>query len=76
MNYSETLDWMFSQLPMYQRQGSSAYKADLHNTIQLAKYLQNPETKFKSIHVGGTNGKGSTKVKERTFFLNISENKK
>ncbi|WP_281991645.1 bifunctional folylpolyglutamate synthase/dihydrofolate synthase [Aquimarina aggregata] len=60
MNYSETLDWMFSQLPMYQRQGSSAYKADLHNTIQLAKYLQNPETKFKSIHVGGTNGKGST----------------
>ncbi|MGM0635083.1 MAG: bifunctional folylpolyglutamate synthase/dihydrofolate synthase [Bacteroidota bacterium] len=60
MNYSETLDWLFAQLPMYQRQGKSAYKADLNNTIQLAKYLKNPEKKFKSIHVGGTNGKGST----------------
>ncbi len=60
MNYRETLDWMFTQLPMYQRQGASAYKVDLHNTIQLAAYLENPETKFKSIHVAGTNGKGST----------------
>lgn len=60
MNYRETLDWMFTQLPMYQRQGASAYKVDLHNTIQLAAYLGNPETKFKSIHVAGTNGKGST----------------
>lgn len=60
MNYQETLDWMFAQLPMYQRQGASAYKADLSNTIQLATYLGNPETKFKSIHVAGTNGKGST----------------
>jgi dihydrofolate synthase/folylpolyglutamate synthase len=51
---------MFTQLPMYQRQGASAYKVDLHNTIQLATYLENPETKFKSIHVAGTNGKGST----------------
>ncbi len=51
---------MFTQLPMYQRQGASAYKVDLHNTIQLAAYLGNPETKFKSIHVAGTNGKGST----------------
>ncbi|PKV52737.1 dihydrofolate synthase/folylpolyglutamate synthase [Aquimarina sp. MAR_2010_214] len=60
MNYRETLDWMFTQLPMYQRQGASAYKVDLHNTIQLAAYLKSPETKFKSIHVAGTNGKGST----------------
>ncbi|SHJ70780.1 bifunctional folylpolyglutamate synthase/dihydrofolate synthase [Aquimarina spongiae] len=60
MNYRETLDWMFAQLPMYQRQGASAYKVDLHNTIQLASYLENPHKKFKSIHVGGTNGKGST----------------
>ncbi|EZH72536.1 tetrahydrofolate synthase [Aquimarina atlantica] len=60
MNYKETLDWMFTQLPMYQRQGASAYKVDLHNTIQLAAYLGNPETQFKSIHVAGTNGKGST----------------
>ncbi len=60
MNYRETLDWMFAQLPMYQRQGASAYKIDLQNTIRLADYLGNPQTDFKSIHVGGTNGKGST----------------
>ncbi|WP_109438413.1 MULTISPECIES: bifunctional folylpolyglutamate synthase/dihydrofolate synthase [Aquimarina] len=60
MNYRETLDWMFAQLPMYQRDGASAYKVDLHNTIKLAAYLGNPETKFKSIHVAGTNGKGSS----------------
>ncbi|MEW7281284.1 folylpolyglutamate synthase/dihydrofolate synthase family protein [Aquimarina sp. 2201CG1-2-11] len=60
MNYRETLDWMFAQLPMYQRQGASAYKVDLHNTIQLANYLENPETRFKSVHIAGTNGKGST----------------
>ncbi|WP_109299568.1 folylpolyglutamate synthase/dihydrofolate synthase family protein [Aquimarina sp. AU474] len=60
MDYRETLDWMFAQLPMYQRQGASAYKVDLHNTIELAAYLGNPHNTFKSIHVAGTNGKGST----------------
>ncbi len=60
MNYRETLDWMFAQLPMYQRQGASAYKIDLSNTITLATHLDNPETQFKSVHVAGTNGKGST----------------
>lgn len=60
MTYQATIDWMFKQLPMYQRQGASAYKKDLSNTIQLASHLNNPERKFKSIHVGGTNGKGST----------------
>ncbi|MBL4662771.1 MAG: bifunctional folylpolyglutamate synthase/dihydrofolate synthase [Flavobacteriaceae bacterium] len=60
MTYSETLDWLFSQLPMYQRVGKAAYKADLSNTIKLTKYLGNPENTFKSIHVAGTNGKGST----------------
>ncbi len=60
MNYSETLDWMFSQLPMYQKQGASAYKEDLTNTILLANHLQNPEKEIKTIHVAGTNGKGST----------------
>jgi len=60
MTYQDTLDWLFSQLPMYQRQGKSAYKIDLSNTIKLASYLDNPESKFKSIHVAGTNGKGST----------------
>ena len=59
MTYQETVNWLFNQLPMYQKQGKSAYKADLSNTILLASHLGNPEDKFKSIHVGGTNGKGS-----------------
>ena len=60
MNYQETVDWMFRQLPVYQHKGKSAYKEDLSNTILLADHLNNPEHKFKSIHVTGTNGKGST----------------
>ena len=60
MTYKETLDWMFAQLPMYQRQGKVAFKKDLTNTIALSKELGFPEKKFKTIHVGGTNGKGST----------------
>lgn len=60
MTYQQTLNWMFSQLPMYQRQGKTAFKKDLTNIIALANELGNPEKKFKSIHVGGTNGKGST----------------
>jgi len=60
INYSETIAWLFEQLPMYQRVGQSAYKADLTATLSLADYLQNPENSFKTIHVAGTNGKGST----------------
>ncbi|MEY8847393.1 folylpolyglutamate synthase/dihydrofolate synthase family protein [Psychroserpens sp. XS_ASV72] len=60
MNYDDTVSWMFKQLPMYQNQGTSAYKVDLSNSFLLAKHLKNPEKKFKSIHVAGTNGKGST----------------
>jgi dihydrofolate synthase/folylpolyglutamate synthase len=60
MNYQQTLDWMFAQLPMYQQQGASAYKKDLTNTILLANHLGNPEKNIKAIHVAGTNGKGST----------------
>jgi dihydrofolate synthase/folylpolyglutamate synthase len=60
MTYQETLDWMFSQLPMYQRQGKVAFKKDLTNILAFSKELNFPEKKFKTIHVGGTNGKGST----------------
>ncbi len=60
MNYHETINWMFSQLPMYQNQGKSAYKKDLGNTLKLVAHLKNPHLNFKSIHVAGTNGKGST----------------
>ena len=59
MNYEETLEWLFKQLPMYQRDGKSAYKADLNNTHALMEILEHPEQKFKSVHIGGTNGKGS-----------------
>ncbi|SNR63042.1 bifunctional folylpolyglutamate synthase/dihydrofolate synthase [Lutibacter flavus] len=60
MNYTNTLDWMFSQLPMYQRQGKTAFKKDLTNSLALSKHLNYPEQNFKTIHVAGTNGKGST----------------
>lgn len=60
MTYQQTLDWMFSQLPMYQRQGKTAFKKDLTNILAFSKELNFPERKFKTIHVGGTNGKGST----------------
>ena len=59
MNYNETLEWMFNKLPMYQRIGAAAYKADLNNTIEILSYLNNPQNDFKSIHIAGTNGKGS-----------------
>lgn len=59
MNYKQVLDYLFSQLPIYQRIGPPAYKADLKNTIELCKLLGNPQNNFKSIHIGGTNGKGS-----------------
>lgn len=59
MTYPQTLEWMFKQLPMYQRQGKNAFKKDLDNIIAFSKYLNHPEKNFKSIHVAGTNGKGS-----------------
>ena len=60
MTYKQTLDWMYSQLPMYQQKGKPAYKNKLDNSINFAAHLANPEEKFKSIHVAGTNGKGSS----------------
>lgn len=60
MNYQETTDWMFNQLPMYQLQGASAYKKDLTNTYLLINHLGNPHKGLKCVHVAGTNGKGST----------------
>ena len=60
MTYQQCLDWLFSQLPMYQRTGSFAYKADIGNIVQATERLGNPHQDFKSIHIAGTNGKGST----------------
>lgn len=60
MTYPQTLDYLFSKLPMYQRIGVAAYKADLNNTLAICKELGNPEKKIKFVHVAGTNGKGSS----------------
>jgi len=60
MNYTQTLDYLYSRLPMFTRVGASAFKKDLDNTIALCNALKNPQKKYKTIHIGGTNGKGST----------------
>lgn len=60
ITYQETLDYLFNALPMFQRIGAAAFKKDLTNTIALCEHLGNPQSQFKSIHVAGTNGKGST----------------
>ena len=59
MTYQQTLDYLFSRLPMYQRDGVVAYKADIGNIVAASKTLKDPHKKFKSIHIAGTNGKGS-----------------
>ncbi len=59
MTYEEATKFLFEQLPMYQRQGKAAYKADLQTTLLLDKYFEHPHKNYKTIHVAGTNGKGS-----------------
>ncbi|MGZ3939898.1 MAG: bifunctional folylpolyglutamate synthase/dihydrofolate synthase [Flavisolibacter sp.] len=59
MNYQQTIDYLYNTLPMFSRMGSAAFKKDLTNTLLLCERLGNPHKKFKSIHVAGTNGKGS-----------------
>ncbi len=60
MTYQQTLDFLYDRLPMFTRIGAAAYKKDLHNTIALLEAIGNPHHTFKSIHIAGTNGKGST----------------
>lgn len=60
LTYQQTLDYLFSRLPMFHRIGEKAFKADLHNIKALSELLNNPHNNFKSIHIAGTNGKGST----------------
>jgi dihydrofolate synthase / folylpolyglutamate synthase len=59
MNYQQTINYLFTRLPLFSRIGAAAYKPNLDNTIRLCESLNNPHTKFKSVHVAGTNGKGS-----------------
>ena len=60
IDYQNTIDYLYSRLPMFSRIGAAAIKNDLHNTQLICTFLGNPENKFKTIHVAGTNGKGST----------------
>ncbi|MEQ6121303.1 folylpolyglutamate synthase/dihydrofolate synthase family protein [Reichenbachiella sp. MALMAid0571] len=60
MNYKEALDFLYNRLPMYQRIGAKAFKKDLGNTIELSRITGDPHNQFKSIHIAGTNGKGSS----------------
>ena len=72
MTYQETIEFLYAQLPVFQREGASAYKANLNNTLALDERLNHPHTKYKTIHVAGTNGKGSVshtlaKKKQKLF---------
>ncbi len=60
MTYEQTIEYLYKQLPMFSRIGAAAYKKDLHNSIALCEAIGNPQNKFRSIHIAGTNGKGST----------------
>lgn len=60
MNYEQALNYLYHKLPLFSRMGVKAYKADLKNTQTLCAYLDNPQDKIKTIHIAGTNGKGST----------------
>ena len=59
MNFQETLDFLYSQLPVFQRDGAKALELKLDRTLQFMHYLGEPQKAFKSVHVAGTNGKGS-----------------
>ena len=59
MTYQETCDYIFSQLPMFEKQGTTGYKEGLENTMALDEHFDHPHRHFKSIHIAGTNGKGS-----------------
>ena len=60
MTYSEAVTFLYQQLPAYQRVGKSAFKADLTNICRLVAHLENPHERFPSVHIAGTNGKGSS----------------
>jgi len=60
MTYEQTLHYLYNKLPLYSVIGIRAYKADLDNTLALCKHLGDPQNKIKTIHIAGTNGKGST----------------
>jgi dihydrofolate synthase/folylpolyglutamate synthase len=71
MNYAQTIDFLYGQLPMFHRIGKAAYKADLNNTIALCDHIGNPQRDLKCIHIAGTNGKGSTSHMLSAIFQSL-----
>ena len=69
MNYLETINYLYSQLPAYHRLGKAAYKNDLKNTLAFDEYLAHPHTAYKTIHIAGTNGKGSVSHMTASMFM-------
>ena len=69
MTYKESINWLFNQLPLFQNIGAAAYKEDLTNILLLTEHLNHPERNFKTIHVAGTNGKGSTSSMIASVFM-------
>ena len=72
MNYNEALEFLLKNLPNYQKVGDSAIRPGLHNIKLLCDKFNNPQNKFKSIHIGGTNGKGTTSVTIANLCENIN----
>ena len=71
MNYDETIKFLFNNIPNYQKSGKSAIRTGLTNIKILANYFNNPQNSFKSIHVGGTNGKGTTSTSIANLCLSL-----
>ena len=74
MNFQKTVDWLYTQLPVYQRDGFFKYKIDLSSIKSFCNYLKNPQNSFKSIHVAGTNGKGSSSHMLASIFQETNLN--
>ena len=74
MNFQKTVDWLYTQLPVYQRDGFFKYKIDLSSIKSFCNYLKNPQNSFKSIHVAGTNGKGSSSHMLASIFQEANLN--
>ena len=68
MTYQETINYLYTRLPMFSRIGAAAYKKDLHNTLELCKFLDDPHKKLKTVHIAGTNGKGSVSHQLAAIF--------
>lgn len=68
MNYQDTINYLYTRLPMFSRIGAAAYKKDLHNTLALCSFIGDPHKKIKTVHIAGTNGKGSVSHQLAAIF--------